>query len=650
MRYALLFMLVLMCAWLHAEVVVYPPPEGYMSSKQYRITILQDGKAYESFVYVSEAQFSKVNRSSTTQFTNFSFSGTVTVRIEKLNGPFTRVDILPSSNKITAQQQGGSVTFELSRPENLAVEFDKSIEHPLLIFANSLEKNVPRSTDKNVLYFGPGVHQPADTIFLKANQTLYLAGGAVLRSHVYGVNANGAVIRGRGIIEGRRFGHTHGRLISFDNSSHDVQLEGFIVLDAPGYYITSAGHRTHALNVKGMGWWFNTDGFSFGNDGITENCFLKCNDDAIKLYNSGNKVLRTTIWQMENGAPFQISWNSNGDRSGFLVKDCDVIHVDHAWDNPNEGVFDAIHGGSGHLSNFVFEDIRIENISWRLFNIQLLPNKWAKAKHPGSISNLLFKNIAVTSTDSGPLKRLSVIQGFDEASKVRNVVIENLTVNGEVVSDPLVDRFEINTATTENILFRPYEKKQPIVNTHRVEPLPIPWSNEETNGLSSHGMEDYFVWRQGSDFCLLGTETIKGEWPKRGVILYKSADGKNWREEKYLLNRMEYDSTAWFRDDWQSPKLYYIHNSYVLVFASRNLLVKPKNPLGIGIAVADDLYSEFKVVTIHAPVVSGAQPALRQDATGATYLEFQNNEKKFEVKVDIIVGKTTGEPFEIVAQ
>jgi len=102
---------------------------------------------------------------------------------------------------------------------------------------------------------------------MKPNQTLYVAGGAVLSAHVIGNNASNAKIVGRGIISGRRFGHTHGKLIYFPgNQSTDLYFEGFTMVDAPGYYITTSGKRTHANNVKGLGWWFNTDGFSFGEE------------------------------------------------------------------------------------------------------------------------------------------------------------------------------------------------------------------------------------------------------------------------------------------------------------------------------------------------------------------------------------------------
>jgi len=60
---------------------------------------------------------------------------------------------------------------------------------------------------------------------------------------------------------------------------------------------------------------------------------------------------------MENGAAFQISWNMPTDQGGFEVRDIDVIRCEHRWKNENC----AIHSGSGHMHDYRFEHIRIEN-------------------------------------------------------------------------------------------------------------------------------------------------------------------------------------------------------------------------------------------------------------------------------------------------
>jgi hypothetical protein len=53
--------------------------------------------------------------------------------------------------------------------------------HPLMVFANPLEKDAPKKDDPNEIYFGPGIHRPAaGVVEVKSQQTLYIAGVRVV--------------------------------------------------------------------------------------------------------------------------------------------------------------------------------------------------------------------------------------------------------------------------------------------------------------------------------------------------------------------------------------------------------------------------------------------------------------------------------------
>jgi hypothetical protein len=627
-----------------AQVVTYPAPSQMPASQQYKITVTQKGKTVESFVYVSDAQFEK-NRSKNTAYSIFSFAGKITVTVTKLDTAFSNCKILPSSYKIAVSKKANSVSFTLDKPRNIAVEFDGSQKYPLLIFANPLEKNIPKQTDANVLYYGPGYHDKEDTVFLKANQTLYVAGGAVLSAHIIGRNAPNAKIIGRGIISGRRFGHTHGKLIHFpDAKSTDLYFEGFTMVDAPGYYITTSAKRTHAKNVKGLGWWFNTDGFSFGEDGLTEDCFLKCNDDAIKLYRSGNKVFRTTIWQMENGAPFQISWNMNSDNSGFVVKDCDVIRADHQWENPNEAIFDAIHGGSGHMSNYLFEDIRVENSDWKLVSLQIMKNRWAKAEKLGKISNVRFRNISVTTSNGQPMKRLSVLNGFDSVSNINNIIFENVSINGVYLKNATQGRVSINDSSVKNVQFI-VTKKDSLLSLSNT---PIQkWNNPILNGLNSYGQKDFHIYTENGFYYLVGTEYTNTYWPKRGVMLYKSTDMINWQEEKLLINRYNLSDSVWYKDVWSAPEIHKVKNMYVLTFNCRNDVLRPYKKLGFGYAVADKITGPYRVVTKEKPLFEGFNASLFSEAD-SVFVFYDMDGLVYSTTLDVENGKLHHAPVEML--
>jgi hypothetical protein len=154
---------------------------------------------------------------------------------------------------------------------------------------------------------------------------------------------------------------------------------------------------------------------------------------------------------MENGAPFQISWNMPGRNVGFRVSDCDIIRVEHSWNNDNEAVFCAIHGGSGHMSDYVLENIRIENARWRLVSLVTKPNEFAKGvKEPGTISNVTFRNI----TADGPFALPNRLRGFNANSRIEGVTFGHVRVGGRLLTS-LADNFDVDTNTVRDVKFLP---------------------------------------------------------------------------------------------------------------------------------------------------------------------------------------------------
>ena len=102
-------------------------------------------------------------------------------------------------------------------------------------------------------------------------------------------------------------------------------------------------------------------------------------------------------------------------------------------------------------SNYLFEDIRIENANWRLFYITLAKHEFAdRANKMGQISDLTFRNITAT----GSFQRKNVIKGWDADHKVFNVTFENLKINGRYVRNADDGNFEIDLETTDNIVFK----------------------------------------------------------------------------------------------------------------------------------------------------------------------------------------------------
>lgn len=435
-------------------VETYPGPAGIAPSDQYAVKVEQSGKQHDSFVYLTKAQ-QKTNRSKTTSWTTFSFSGRVTVVVTKLKAKTVqKCKILPSSYGIKPRISGNRVSFELDRPRKVSVEFEGDITHPMLVFADSPETDVPDAKDPRVVYFGPGVHKIGDK-FIGSGKTVYLAGGAYVKGRLRATDVQDLTIRGRGVLSGEDYPHgstyDHHLINIQGMKTKRVLIEGITLINSPLYNILITGSHSTVRNVKMISWWFSTDGVYVGRDGLVEDCFIKVNDDALKPYESNTVIRDCVIWQLENGAPFQISWNMPSDNSGIHVKNIDIIRMEHRSHQINLAAINAIHGGNGHMSNYLFEDIRIENANWRLFYITLSKHEFADRKNKmGQISNLTFRNITAT----GPFKLKNTIKGWDAKHRVFNVTFENLKINGKYIRNAKQGNFEIDPKTTHNIVFK----------------------------------------------------------------------------------------------------------------------------------------------------------------------------------------------------
>ncbi|WBB73849.1 hypothetical protein O7602_30100 [Micromonospora sp. WMMD1128] len=444
------------------QLSVYPGPAGVAASDQYSVTAaLGTGGQQGSFVYKSLARKTDTNRELDTSWTSFSFSGPVTVRVTKLSaGAATGCMVRPYSAAITTSFAGNVCTFTISEPGNLSVEFEPNIHnpvlHPMLVFANPPEVDVPSPTDPNVRYFGPGKHFLGAGQQLLSGQTVYLAGGAFVEAaFIADGPVSNVTIKGRGVVSGLFMDTGNqdlnkdqpGMVDIADQGSQNLLVEGVTFVDGPRFNVRALAQFTTIHNVKTISWWYSTDGMVGGHKSLLENNFVKSNDDSIKLFWGDTIARGNTIWQLENGASFMISWNIHENPQTFHVYDNDVIHAEH-YQIQKTAIFRALHAGSGTLSRYLFDDIRVENANWRLFYLAIENNKWYDpARGYGELDQLIFRNIHAYTTYQQP----NVVQGMDATHKVRNVNFQNVYANGTCFNNSQAGNFQIDQSTTNAI-------------------------------------------------------------------------------------------------------------------------------------------------------------------------------------------------------
>jgi len=460
-----------------ADVVTYPAPDGAARAADFQVSV----NGQTQFVYDSEIA----------AFASFSFSQRVHVTVTPAKA-FSHVDIRPKHQGVTFTVDNGTLQFDLDEPCQLSIELDGDIERPLFLFANPLEKKVPKPDDKGVHYFGPGRVHEAGEIVLKNGETLYIAGGAVVRGRVRAEGAKNVKVRGCGVLDGTQRDYKT-QMLKFSECTN-VDLEGIVILGSYGWTVVPVkSDNVKIENVKIVGWRDNDDGVDIvgcRNLAIVDS-FLRTKDDCIAVkaspgYFKGGEsglrnvqnvaVVNSVLWNAEWGNAMEIGFELQTDAIRDVVfKDCDIIHVERG------GTFTIHNGDWATVENIRFEDIRVEDSREKLIEFRIglsiysgdcpqeyhrqNPNRqrsplgqWMPvaddaldtyAGKRGRIRNVHFKDIDVT----GPNPPQSFLIGYDEGEhSVQNVILENLRIHGTRVKN--ADEAHMVVERAKNVLFK----------------------------------------------------------------------------------------------------------------------------------------------------------------------------------------------------
>jgi len=455
------------------QLTTYPAPAGMTPSDQYEVTLRQGNVTQPSFVYKVNARKTDTNLEQDTSWTSFSFGGTVKVSVRKLQGDATGCLVRPESAGIHAHFADRVCSFTLTRSANVSVEFlpntTSPVLHPMLVFANPPEADVPPADDPNVLYLGPGVHD-LGAVQLHSNQTVYVAGGAWVQASFKGVGVHDVVIRGRGVIDGtvldtgdQDANKNQPGLINIDchepgqvphsacspaANSRNILVDGLTFVNGPRFNVRVLGDHITVRNIKAVSWWYSTDCVWAGSMSLVERNFCKVNDDSLKPMTGPSVIRDNVVWQLENGAPFMISWNILTDQANFHIYDNDIVHAEHYWLSP-QAIFRSRHATPGHMQRYLFENIRVEDAHWRLFYLILEqhPKWYDPALGFGQVSDLIFRNI----TAETPFTMPSVVKGANAEHRVYNANFINVSVVGKCLTNAADGNFEIDPGSTDQI-------------------------------------------------------------------------------------------------------------------------------------------------------------------------------------------------------
>jgi hypothetical protein len=377
---------------------------------------------------------------------NFSGKDQLQVEIE-VSEPINNASIHPVSRGIDPVVEGNRILFSIPGPDKLYIKVNDL--PPLCFFANPIEMPIPGSEDPDIRYFGPGVHRPG-MMKLNDNETVYIAGGAIVYG---GIRTNGSSnirVIGRGILDGN---FEYQRMVVPENSDQ-VEFNGIIIRNGRSWTNTIINcTNVRYEDVKVISFGPGGDGINpLGSRHVTINdCFFRCTDDCIAIKSPDSTWVVEDVLVTNNtmiGFAFSdgitIGFETNGPViRDITVRNCDILMARGGSRVDGHSAFSVICDGPAVITDVLYEDIRVEEPVLKLFELHITDGTKYGINPPGHIRNIRLKNIRWES------ERPIILHGYDEEHKVQDILFENCTIQGEKLVNTDHPTFQINEFVEE---------------------------------------------------------------------------------------------------------------------------------------------------------------------------------------------------------
>ncbi len=401
----------------------------------------------------------------------FDFEGMVEITVTVPNQDLTSVQISPLAYGIHPKidKENKTITFRVSEPDAYTITFNDAPERAVHIFANALETDVPDFEDENVIYIGPG-EWDIESIILENGQTLYISGGAVVHGIVNANFAHDITVMGRGIIDGSALEGWKGKSASiplkFDYCSN-VVIKDVLVLNSNAWVCQAYNSSDGVIDgVKIISSRPNGDGITLQScqNYEVKNCFVRSWDDSlvIKNYdkNSENISFKNMQLWTDLAQSMEVGYETNkGNKDGAYIRNITFTDI-CVLNNFHKPVISVHNADNAAVEEILFENIVIENEQVGSGDGSEMPylidlniaqnNNWSTTKERGTIAGITIRNVNFLKGTANA----SRIQGYDSEHKVENVVIENLTMFGQKITDFESGNFLVDEATSSNIQIR----------------------------------------------------------------------------------------------------------------------------------------------------------------------------------------------------
>lgn len=441
---------------------------GVPLSDIYEVTVLRGSEKEKVAVFKNACptfELGKMNMEANDQFplnifagrsinwSNFSFSGSITVEVKVLNTSKVpvagTVKVFPSRHGIIPSVSGNVISFTLTNPGQFSVEIGQNgYKNGLMIFADPAETDIPNQTSNQYallsnatsttinsvptsfsgIWFKKGVHN-IGVYHVPGNiKNIYFEKGSwVYGSLIMDCKPN-VKIFGRGVLSSGKLNYRESHCIEAINQSDNIQIEGIVVADPKYFSIRLIGGNNTVKWTKVIGGWtYNCDGISAFAGSNVSHCFIWANDDAIKIYRNNISWSDIVVWQLNNGGIIQMAW-SGSLATNVQINRLDVLHAE--WNKPgfNRALLSCVGnkyeepGKYGEQKDWAIEDVVTETPIPVIFNVS--PNPFTY----NHIHNLTLKNWNVRMTMNTEYQNMII--GNDPNEYFDGFVFDNFIFNG----------------------------------------------------------------------------------------------------------------------------------------------------------------------------------------------------------------------------
>jgi hypothetical protein len=415
----------------------------------------------------------KESRKARESWVSFETDGSAPVSIAQLADKLPLENLLlidGLGNAVKHEIDGGKISFTATPGNKYLLVLNRDLSRRLTIFAETPEQDVPdkngpdtfliqpgtprasyERTTKNTLFFAPGLHELGNSFPLRPGLQIYLAPGAYVRGfftcppEAETAGASGVKIFGRGILSSEynqttdgpndsflprplRFWSNSTYLGGFNHEPADNQIVKDITLIYPTQQpIMGNGTNTLVENVKVFNFEKDFGGICVGSQSKVRDCYVSTDVRALTTFGSDTTFSRNLIVGFEGGTPFHLGDRILDNLSNIMFEDSTVVGN---WDT----LFSVNQVHFGNLSNLKVKNIQAIFAGTKpktsLLNLAVGFSPYRRDNDQGSISGVTVSDVRITAWNKAPKVAVNTF-GFSERAAVRDVSVQNITVNGQ---------------------------------------------------------------------------------------------------------------------------------------------------------------------------------------------------------------------------